>query len=73
MQATNSKSAVFGLNWLMDMEVFEVAGAYDPEQEMWIEKGSVSISNSVRGTATHHNTFCGELFDIDPDFDTETD
>jgi hypothetical protein len=50
MQAKNT-SAVFGLNWLQDMETVEIQGAYDSDKEIWINSGPAKAANSQLTTS----------------------
>lgn len=55
MQEENA-SAVFGLNWVQDMQPVEIAGAYDPEQEMWMTSGPVrAFDNTTTSVTTTSN------------------
>jgi len=47
MQATTTKSAVFGLNWLQDRKPFELTGEYNPDKELWFIHESASAGSAA--------------------------
>lgn len=75
-----SSSAPFGLHFLQKpSHTFEVTGAYDPEQELWIHQGQPlagGITNQITNRFTENATgtlnFTAGTFNSDTSPDTDS-